>query len=165
MAKKPTYEELVQRIKQLEKQAISKAQQIQVSDINVDWDVKQGTCTFENLPVVMMWVDTTLAGLMSGVQSMVGMKRFGLALQSEGRKSVENDWQVISQFSDFRDGFKAIANIAAVAGWGDWELFSLDENKKTCHFRVKNSWEGRYQKSLGVCWNSGMLAGKMAGYC
>ena len=165
MAKKPTYEELVQRIKQLEKQAISKAQQIQVSDINVDWDVKQGTCTFENLPVVMMWVDTTLAGLMSGVQSMVGMKRFGLALQSEGRKSVENDWQVISQFSDFRDGFKAIANIAAVAGWGDWELFSLDENKKTCHFRVKNSWEGRYQKSLGVCWNSGLLAGKMAGYC
>ncbi len=165
MAKKPTYEELVQRIKQLEKEAISKAQQIQVSDINVDWDVKQGTCTFENLPVVMMWVDTTLAGLMSGVQSMVGMKRFGLALQSEGRKSVENDWQVISQFSDFRDGFKAIANIAAVAGWGDWELFSLDENKKTCHFRVKNSWEGRYQKSLGVCWNSGMLAGKMAGYC
>ena len=165
MAKKPTYEELEQRIKKLEKEAISKAQQIQVSDINVEWDVKQGTCTFENLPVVMMWVDTTLAGLMSGVQSMVGMKRFGLALQSEGRKSVEEDWQVISQFSDFRDGFKAIANIAAVAGWGDWELISLDENKKTCHFRVKNSWEGRYQKFLGVCWNSGMLAGKMAGYC
>lgn len=165
MVKKPTYEELEQRIKKLEKEAISKAQQIQVSDIHVDWDVKQGTCTFENLPVIMMWVDTTLAGLMSGVHSMVGMKRFGLALQSEGRKSVENDWQVISQFSDFRDGFKAIANIAAVAGWGDWELISLDENKKTCHFRVKNSWEGRYQKSLGVCWNSGMLAGKMAGYC
>jgi len=165
MAKKPTYEELEQRIKQLEKEAISKAQQIQVSGINVDWDIKQGTCTFENLPVAMMWVDTTLAGLMSGVQSMVGMKRFGLALQSEGRKSVENDWQVISQFSDFRDGFKAIANIAAVAGWGDWELFSIDKNQKTCHFRVKNSWEGRYQKSLGVCWNSGMLAGKMAGYC
>jgi PAS domain S-box-containing protein len=165
MAKKPTYEELEQGIKKLEKEAVSKAQQIQVSDINVEWDVKQGTCTFENLPVAMMWVDTTLAGLMSGVQSMVGMKRFGLALQSEGRKSVENDWQVISQFSDFRDGFKAIANIAAVAGWGDWELISLDENKKTCHFRVKNSWEGRYQRSLGVCWNSGMLAGKMAGYC
>jgi PAS domain S-box-containing protein len=113
----------------------------------------------------MMWVDTTLAGLMSGVQSMVGTERFGLALQSEGRKSVEDDWQVISQYSDFQDGFKAIANIAAVAGWGDWEIISLDENKKKCQIRVKNSWEGRYQKSLGVCWNSGMLAGKMAGYC
>jgi PAS domain S-box-containing protein len=102
---------------------------------------------------------------MSGVQSMVGTERFALALQSEGRKSVEEDWRVISQHSNFQDGFKAIANIAAVAGWGDWEIISLDENKQKCQFRVKNNWEGRYQKSLGVCWNSGMLAGKMAGYC
>ncbi|MBW2407816.1 MAG: PAS domain S-box protein [Deltaproteobacteria bacterium] len=158
MAKKPNYEEL-------EKDIFSKSEQIQVSDINIEWNVKQGTCNFENLPVVLMWVDTTLAGLMSGVQSMVGTERFGLALQSEGRKSVDEDWKVISQYSDFQDGFKAIANIAAVAGWGDWELISFDENKKKCQFRVKNSWEGRYQKSLGVCWNSGMLAGKMAGYC
>ena len=158
MAKKPTHEEL-------EKEIVPKSKQIQVSDINIDWNVKQGTCNFENLPVALMWVDTTLAGLMSGVQSMVGTERFGLALQSEGRKSVEEDWKVISQYSNFQDGFKAIANIAAVAGWGDWELISFDQNKKKCQFRVKNSWEGRYQKSLGVCWNSGMLAGKMAGYC
>ena len=55
---------------------------------------------------------------MSGVQAMVGTERFVLALQSEGRKSVEADWEVISKFPDFREGFKAIANIAAVAGWG-----------------------------------------------
>ena len=151
--------------KKLEKEIIPKSKQIQVSDINIEWNVKQGTCNFENLPVAMMWVDTTLAGLMSGVQSMVGTERFGLALQSEGRKSVEDDWKVISQFADFEEGFKAIANIAAVAGWGDWKLISLDKNKQECHFRVNNSWEGRYQKSLGVCWGSGMLAGKMAGYC
>ena len=151
--------------KQSEKEIVSKPEKIRVSDINIEWNVKQGTCSFESLPVAMMWVDTTLAGLMSGVQSMIGTKRFGLALQSEGRKSVEEDWQIISQYPNFQDGFKAIANIAAVAGWGDWELLSLDENKKNCQFRVKNSWEGRYQKSLGVCWNSGMLAGKMAGYC
>ena len=165
MTRKPTYEVLEKRIKKLEKEIVSKSEQIQVSDINIEWNVKQGTCNFESLPVAMMWVDTTLAGLMSGVQSMVGTERFALALQSEGRKSVEEDWQVISQYSDFQDGFKAIANIAAVAGWGDWQLISLDENKKKCQFRVKNSWEGRYQKSLGVSWNSGMLAGKMAGYC
>ena len=161
---KPIYEELEKRIKKLKEEAVSKADQIQVSGIHIKWNVKQGTCTFENLPVAMMWVDTTLAGLMSGVQAMVGTERFGLALQSEGRKSVEGDWQVISQFSDFRDGFKAIANIAAVAGWGEWDLISLDENKPQCTFRIKNSWEGLYQKALGISWSSGMLAGKMAGY-
>jgi two-component system cell cycle sensor histidine kinase/response regulator CckA len=143
----------------------SETEKIQVSGINIKWHPKHGTCTFENLPVAMMWVDTTLAGLMSGVQAMVGTDRFGLALQSEGRNSVEADWQVISRFSDFSDGFSAIANIANVAGWGDWKLISLDDKKKVCRFRVKDSWEGRYQKSIGVCWGSGMLAGKMAGYC
>ncbi|HAY37983.1 MAG TPA: hypothetical protein DCY53_00780 [Desulfobacteraceae bacterium] len=161
---KPTCEELEQRIKKLKEEAVSKGEQIQVSGINIEWNVKQGTCTFENLPVAMMWVDTTLAGLMSGVQAMVGTERFGLVLQSEGRKSVEGDWQVISRFPDFRDGFKAIANIAAVAGWGEWDLMSLDENKQQCTFRIKNSWEGLYQKALGINWSSGMLAGKMAGY-
>jgi PAS domain S-box-containing protein len=138
---------------------------IRVAGVQVEWNPQRGTCTFEKLPVTMMWVDSTLAGLMSGVQAMVGTDRFALALQSEGRKSVESDWQEISKFQDFKDGFKAIANIAAVAGWGEWVLTSLDEGKKECRFRVANSWEGCYQKSLGVCWGSGMLAGKLAGYC
>jgi rsbT co-antagonist protein RsbR len=131
----------------------------------MEWHPEKGRCTFENLPVAMMWVDSTLAGLMSGMQSMVGTERFALALQSEGRKSVETDWQVISRFPDFIDGFKAISTIAAVAGWGYWELVSCDKEKKECRFRVTDSWEGLYQKALGVCWGSGMLAGKLAGYC
>ncbi len=189
MAAKPTIEELEQRVNALVQEALEKSrniaalkekleqfeskpeitssetEKIQVSGINIKWHPKHGTCTFENLPVAMMWIDTTLAGLMAGVQAMVGTDRFGLALQSEGRNSVEADWQVISKYSDFTDGFNAIAKIAAVAGWGDWQLISLDDKKKVCRFRVKDSWEGRYQKSIGVCWGSGMLAGKMTGYC
>ena len=164
MKRKPTYEELERKIEELKKQINCGSEKINVAGINIEWRTDQGICTFENLPVAMMWIDTTLSGLMSGVQAMVGTERFGLALQSEGRKSVEEDWQVISQFSDFREGFKDIANIASVAGWGKWELVSLDENEKKCTFRIRNSWEGRYQKALGVDWGSGMLAGKMAGY-
>lgn len=138
---------------------------IRVSNINIEWFLKNGRCTFEKLPIIMMWVDTSLAGLFSGVQAMVGTPRYLLALQSEGRKSVEQDWQVMSQFPDFHDGFKAIANIAAVAGWGEWDLVSLDREKKECCFRIKNTWEGNYQKAIGECWGSGFLAGKMSGYC
>ena len=138
---------------------------IDVSGIEIAWNRAHGTCTFSGLPMAMMWVDTTLAGFLSGVQAMIGTRRFALALQSEGRKSVDADWAVISRFDDFRDGFKAIANIAAVAGWGQWSVEHLDRGTKTCCIRVRNSWEGRYQRALGVCWDSAMLAGKMAGYC
>jgi PAS domain S-box-containing protein len=182
MPRKATYKELEQRVKVLEKKLAKEdltqeqhlkrttkadfpsQQEINVSGITIRWDIEKGECTFETLPVTMMWVDSTLAGLMSGVQSMVGKERFALALQAEGRNSIETDWQVISQFSDFEEGFGAIANIAAVAGWGEWKLISLDKIKRECRFRIKGSWEGKYQKALGVCWGSGMLAGKLAGY-
>jgi signal transduction histidine kinase len=139
--------------------------QITVSQIPIQWDLQAGRVTFAGLPVVMAWIDTTLAGILSGVQKMVGTKRFALALQSEGRKSVEEDWRVISQFKRFEDGFAAIANIAAVAGWGRWELQRLDYERCVCVVRAYDGWEGRYQKGLGQCWGSAMLAGKFAGYC
>jgi hypothetical protein len=138
---------------------------IEVEGVKIAWDVQKGTATFQNRPVAMMSVDSTLAGLMSGMQAMVGSERFWLALQSEGRKGVEAAWETISQLRDFKEGFKAIANVAAAAGWGNWTLVSLDADKRQCCFRVKDGWEGRYQKTLGVCWGSGMLAGKFAGYC
>lgn len=138
---------------------------INVSGIDIEWDIPQGTCTFEKLPVALMWIDTTLIGVMSGIQKMVGTERFGLALQAQGRESVEDDWGVISQFPDFHDGFAAIAKIAAVAGWGRWEVVSLNEKAKQAEFRISGGWEGLYQKKLGVNWSSGMVAGKFAGYC
>ena len=138
---------------------------IQVYGIDFEWSPERGTCTLGRLPVAMMWLDTTLAGLMSGVQAMVGTERFALALQSEGRRSVDADWRVIAQFADFPTGFRAIADVAAAAGWGEWVILSLDEDARECRIRVGNSWEGLYQRALGVCWGSAMLAGKMAGYC
>lgn len=138
---------------------------VHVSGIDIEWNPEDGVCKFAELPVAMMWVDSTLAGLMSGVEAMVGTERFLLALQSEGRKSVDADWTVISGFDRFEDGFQAIANVAAVAGWGRWELVELDEVESRAVFRVTDSWEGLYQRTLGVHWGSGMLAGKLAGYC
>ena len=138
---------------------------ITVSEIRIGWSPETGVCDFAGLPVAMMWVDTTLAGLMAGVQTMVGTERFVLALQSEGRKSVEADWGVISAAVGFAEGFTAIANIAAVAGWGRWELITESVDPPRCVFRVHDGWEGRYQRTLGVRWGSGMVAGKFAGYC
>ena len=149
---------------QLQPSTTTSSPKIHIDGIDIEWQPHNGLITFADLPVIMLWVDTTLAGLMAGAQKTVGTERFALALQSEGRASVESDWQVISQFSTFAEGFEAIATIAAVAGWGNWQISSLNEADQTLYVRVYNSWEGRYQQAMGVCWQSGMLAGKMAGY-
>lgn len=138
---------------------------IVVGGIELKWDTRAGTCEFQGLPMAMMWVDSTLAGLMSGLATMVGPERFSLALQSEGRKSVESDWLLIEGYPDFARGFAAIAVVAGVAGWGEWQLVSENLERRECTFRALNSWEGRYQRTLGACWGSAMVAGKFAGYC
>ena len=120
---------------------------ILVNGVEIEWDTKNGQCTFRGIPVALMWVDSTLAGLMAGVASMVGPERFNLALQSEGRKSVESDWLLISSFQDFREGFAALNLNAAVAGWGDWQVVTYDLENQHCVFRAYNNWEGMYQKS------------------
>lgn len=138
--------------------------EISVSGIQIEWLKEKGTCSFRGLPVAMMWVDSTLSSLMQGVQSMVGLERFNLALQAEGRKGIDEDWKFISQFPTFELGFKDIARTASAAGWGLWELSSIDRTNKICCYRVYNSWEGIYQKHLQVCWGSNMVAGKFSGY-
>jgi len=138
---------------------------IVVGGVEVAWNIPAGQCTFRDLPVALMWVDTTLAGLMTGLEAMVGPERFALALQAEGRKSVESDWMLISRYEDFREGFATLNKNAAIAGWGDWRLVSYDKAGQECLFQVYNNWEGLYQKAIGVCWGSGLLAGKFAGIC
>ena len=61
MALKPTYEELEKRVRELENESKSKASlrgmdKIQVSGINIEWNTRMGTCSFEKLPVAMMWL-------------------------------------------------------------------------------------------------------------
>ncbi len=143
----------------------SAADSISVQGIDLLWSSADGTFTFQGLPAAMMWVDSTLAGLMSGLAAMVGPERFSLALQSEGRKSVESDWLLIASYPDFRSGFEAIGVTAAVAGWGRWELVKDDPVRRECRFRAYNTWEGLYQRTLETAWGSAMLAGKFAGYC
>ncbi|MEW5894671.1 MAG: ATP-binding protein [Candidatus Omnitrophota bacterium] len=138
---------------------------ITVSGINIEWDTMQGTFTLNDLPATMMWLDVTVSRLMNGLLTMVGAKRFSLSLQSEGRKSIEEDWKIISRYSDFQDGFKELANVAAVAGWGQWHLTCCNAKKKECHFHIYNSWESHYQRALGICMESSLIGGKLAGYC
>jgi len=134
-----------------------------VGGVDIQFDLGRCLQLWQGMPVITMWTDSTVAGLMLGMQRMVGTERFNLALQSGGRDSVEGDWGVIVQYPSFEEGFKAIALVAMAAGWGGWEVVSIDRDRQEARFRCRSSWEGLYQRKLGVCWGSSMLAGKFAG--
>ena len=137
--------------------------QVDVAGFKVVFDLNRGLQLFAGNPTISMWTETSMAGLMLGLSRMVGVERFNLAMQSGGRDSVDGDMTFISRFPTFEEGFAALAVVAAAAGWGLWEIVSLDREMKRGIFRCRNSWEGMYQRALSVNWGSAMVAGKFAG--
>lgn len=137
----------------------------EVGGVSVSFDMQKGMVACGDHPSVIMWTETTVAGLMLGLSRMVGVERFNLALQSGGRDSVDGDWGHIATFPTFEEGFASLAVIAAAAGWGIWEIVSLDREHEIGRFRCKNGWEATYQRALSVCWGSGMMGGKFSGFC
>ncbi len=136
---------------------------VTISGYEICWDLAQGVNLWAGMPTLSMWIPNTVAGLMSGFQKMVGTERFNLCMQVGGQNSTEGDWAIISSAPTLEQGLRAISEIAWPAGWGRWTLVSLNREKKVAVYRAVNSWEGIYQRALGVSWGSFMLAGKLAG--
>jgi rsbT co-antagonist protein RsbR len=138
---------------------------IVVSGVEFEWDTKSGLFCVWGQPVVAMWITSTMAGFMSGLQRMVGTERFGLAMQAAGFEGAQGEWtDIILRHPTVEDGLRFIGSKASTCGLGTWELVELDRDRKEARFRAKNSWEGLYQKALGVCWGTSSLAGRFAAY-
>ena len=138
-------------------------QNLRVGEIDVEWDEASGRTFWAGAPAVTIWLESSFAGLLLGFQRMVGTKRLELALHGGGRDSTAGDWALISSKPTFAEGFAALGAIAASAGWGRWELISVDQAKRIGRVRVHHSWESVAQRGIGVSWGSAYIGGKFAG--
>jgi rsbT co-antagonist protein RsbR len=139
---------------------------IHVGGVDIEYDEPAGMQRWTGSPAVSMWLETSVAGLLSGFQRMVGTERFNLAMHGGGRDGTAGDWAFItSQGKTFEEGFVAWSALAGVAGWGRFEIISIDRHKKEVRFRCHNSWESISQKALKVTWGTSFAAGKLEGIC
>jgi rsbT co-antagonist protein RsbR len=132
-----------------------------MGEIDVEWDEATGTTLWGGAPAMAIWLESSLAGLFLGFQRMVGTERFKLALHGGGRDST--DGALISSKPTFEQGFAALAKIAASAGWGRWEIVSIDHQANTARVRIHNSWESVVQRAVSAPWGSAYVGGKLAG--
>lgn len=138
---------------------------ITIQGVTFTWAPEDGLFQVFDLPALTMWVESTLAGMMLGMQRMVGTERFNLAMHGGGRDSISGDWAVIENAPSFEQGFAELSAYAVTCGWGAWTLVSLDRIRQEARFRVVNNWEALYQRALGVAWGTNMTGGKFAGFC
>jgi len=139
-------------------------QKYEIEGIDIEWRKNEGLCLWAGAPVMTAWIESTMAGFLATIERMVGTERFMLGMQQGGRDSIDGDWAVISAAPTFEEGFVALSNIAAAAGWGRWELVSVDEAALEARVRIYNNLEAIAQRALGVSWGSNFVAGKLAAY-
>jgi rsbT co-antagonist protein RsbR len=138
---------------------------IHVSGLDFEWDQSKGAFLIHGNASVAMWIESTMAGFMSGIHRMVGTERFNLAVYGAGEDGIEGEWEhLIMKCPTVEEGLTTIGKLANMTGLGYWEVVSIDREKKEARFRSKHSWEAIYQKALGVCWGSQSLSGRFAGY-
>lgn len=138
---------------------------IRVGGLEFEWDAARGLLFCAGAPAACLRTETTLAGFLSGLHAMVGTERFHLALYAGGQRGAEAEWHVVEAAPTVEEGFVALAELDAAAGLGRFTLVSLDRGRAEAVFRAYDGWEGLCQRSLGVCWGSGWLAGRFAGHC
>ncbi len=132
--------------------------------VRVQWNTGSGTMSMDGDPVVLLWLDTTVAAILSGVLAMVGVPRSALCLRSGAQQGAQVDLARTAH-DDFLESFSLWSTALAAGGWGRWEVENLDMQNRQARFRVVDSWEGRLQSRLGQGWGSCVAAGKLAGLC
>lgn len=135
-----------------------------VNGHRLTWNTTKGTFAFGGSSAVLMWVESTLAGLWAGMREMVGDERFALALHKQGRTSVDGDWGVIASEETFELGFAKLAEVAASAGWGRWRIEHLDRDTPILRLCATNFWEATLIESPERERGAHFLAGKFSGY-
>ncbi|UQA55976.1 STAS domain-containing protein [Polyangium aurulentum] len=140
--------------------------QIEIDGVSFTWNRARGLFFVNGMPAAALLIESTLAGLMRGVQQMVGLERFQVAIQAAGRESIEGEWDAfVSRAPTVREGLEITGQLTPLGGLGRWEIVDFDEATKTARFRVHDGWEELYQRALGVSWGSSFVAGKFAGFC
>jgi rsbT co-antagonist protein RsbR len=138
---------------------------IRIAGLEFSWDLEQGTFCIDGFPCTALFRDTSLASIISGFVHMVGPRRFSLALQAEGQRGVDTDWEIIARAPSFEEGFADLNRYTYTTGWGRWELVEVDRAARQALFRIHSSWEGQIQRSSGIHYGPGLIAGKLTGIC
>lgn len=139
---------------------------ITIDGASFSWDREADLFLINGMPAVGLLIESTVAGLMWGMQRMVGAERFNLVLQAAGRQSIEGEWDgFITRMPTVEQGIAMMGQITALGGLGRWEVLEFDPEAQSARFRAWKGWEELYQRALGVSWGSSFLAGKLAGYC
>ncbi len=85
---------------------------IEIDGVTYTWDRGRDLMLMNGMPVAALLLESSLAGMMWGIERMVGLERFQLAMQAAGRRSVAEEWDnFISQMPTPEQGIGILGSL------------------------------------------------------
>ncbi|TKD72079.1 STAS domain-containing protein [Pseudalkalibacillus hwajinpoensis] len=113
-----------------------------VNGSQFEWDLNEGTFTYEGDGVILFWINTAFKVFMDSIEEIAGNEEARLVLETAGYRTGEN----VSGFYHESMGnveqiVSTLPNIYLTAGWGVTTIEKVSKEEKTAVVRVRNSWE------------------------
>ncbi|MFI8687052.1 STAS domain-containing protein [Rossellomorea sp. NPDC077527] len=137
---------------------------IDVNGSLFEWDLENGSFTFENDEVVSFWVNTAFKTLIDSIEEIAGEKEARLVLETAGYRTglIVSDFYLKS-IGKPEKILDKLPNTYVTAGWGITEIVSYSIEDQTAVVQFCNGWEYKVNVAQGKDAEGTFMPGHWAG--
>ena len=140
---------------------------IKLNHAPIRWNLDEGKMTFFDIPSATFWLNPSLFHILQPLREEVGAELYRLIVAYQASLGTEEDYnQMVTKLGDnFEQGFLAWGKAVSAAGWGHFEILSINFDNVEAVVRVKNPWELQMLQSTdeAEAWGCPFMLGKIIG--
>ena len=140
---------------------------INIHGVDIIWDLETGSLNFLDIPSTLFWNNPSLLNMFQPLVQEIGKEMFCLKVAHSSSLGTDLDYEaMVTQLgSSFEEGFLNWGKAVSGAGWGTFEIASINFEKQTAKIIVYNPWELKMQDTLPTSelWGCPFIQGKIIG--
>lgn len=138
---------------------------IVVNQVPIEWSASRDRFTFFGLEAIIFWKDPSLLSILRPLRDELGEELYSLLVAYEVAKGTYDDYHamVASLGNNFEEGFINWGRAVSGAGWGSFDLLSIDRASATARVRIDRPWEFALFQAENPLHAIPFLNGKLSG--
>lgn len=116
---------------------------IVVNQVPIEWSDRRDRFTFFGIEAIIFWKDPSLLSILAPLREELGEELYSLLIAYEVAKGTYDDYYAMVENlgGSFEEGFVNWGRAVSGAGWGAFDLQSIDWDKGTARVRIDRPWE------------------------
>jgi len=122
---------------------LDNARRIVINEVPIEWNAARNRFTFFGIEGIIFWKNPSLLSILRPLREQLGEELFSLLIAYEvSRGTYEDYYQMVEHLgASFEEGFVNWGRAVGGAGWGRFDLQSIDWSERRARVRVDRPWE------------------------